>query len=73
MTNTANWIIGGVVALLGLTGLFLAAHGLDDGVYLFGLGLFAFAVLFLFSLIGRTVGRRDAGGEPPEPAEQRPR
>lgn len=68
MARAANWIIGGVVALLGLIGLFLAARGVDDGFYLFGLGLFAFAVLFLFSLIGRTVGRRDAGGEPPEPA-----
>jgi uncharacterized membrane protein (DUF4010 family) len=60
MQATGPWIIGGIVALAGLLGLFLAAHAVDDGVYIFGLGLFAFAVLFVFSQMRRAFDARDA-------------
>jgi hypothetical protein len=69
MATTANWIIGGAIAVMGLVGLFLAARGLDDGVYLFGLGLFAFAILFLFSLIARTVGNHADAEDQRAPGE----
>jgi hypothetical protein len=55
MDSSLNWIIGGFVTLLGLIGLFLAAHAADSGIYLFGLLLFLFAVLFDFGLIRRGI------------------
>ena len=55
MDSSLNWIIGGFVTLLGLIGLFLAAHAGDSGIYLFGLLLFLFAVLFDFGLIRRGI------------------
>jgi FtsH-binding integral membrane protein len=55
MSSTLNWIIGGVITLLGIVGLFLAAHAVDTGIYLFGLLLFLFAVLFDFGLIRRGI------------------
>jgi len=46
-----SWIMSGVAGILGLVGLFLAAGADDGGIYLFGLLLFAFAILFIFSRI----------------------
>ena len=51
MDGTGRWIAGGVVAILGVIGLFLAAGAADRGIYLFGLALFAFAILYVFALI----------------------
>ena len=51
MAGTGKWIVGGVVSLIGLIGLFLAANAKDDGMYLFGLILAAFAVLYVFGTI----------------------
>ena len=53
MAGTGKWIVGGVVSLLGLIGLFLAANAKDDGIYLFGLILALFAVLYVFASIKR--------------------
>ena len=55
MDSGLNWVIGGIVTLLGIVGLFLAAHAVDGGIYLFGLLLFLFAVLFDFGLIRRGI------------------
>jgi uncharacterized membrane protein (DUF4010 family) len=60
MQDTVPWLIGGILALAGLIGLFLAAGATDPGIYVFGLGLFAFAVLFVFSQIRRAFDVRDA-------------
>jgi uncharacterized membrane protein (DUF4010 family) len=65
MQDTGPWIIGGIVALAGLLGLFLAADAVDDGVYIFGLGLFAFAVLFVFAQMRRAFDARDARAAAP--------
>jgi len=43
---SSNLAVGIFVTLLGLLGLFWSADALDDGIYVFGLGLFGFAVLF---------------------------
>lgn len=51
MDGIDNWIMGGVSAILGILGLFLAARASDVGIYAFGLLLFVFAVLFVFSRI----------------------
>lgn len=51
MAGTGKWIVGGIVSLLGLIGLFLAANAKDDGIYLFGLAFAAFAVFYVFAAI----------------------
>lgn len=51
MEGIDGWIMSGVAGILGVLGLFLAAGAGDGGIYLFGLLLFAFALLFVFSRI----------------------
>jgi hypothetical protein len=54
---TGSFVLGGVMGVLALLGLFLAAGAHDDVFYLTGLGLFLFCVLFIFVMIHRQVGR----------------
>ncbi len=63
--ETGDVVVGLMVAALGLLGLFLAAGAWDEEMYLFGLSLAGFAVLFDFGLLrrylrpeGRGAGRR---------------
>jgi len=58
MSDTGAWVLGGVMALLAIVGLFLAANARDEVFYLTGLLLFLFGVLFDFALIGRHAGRQ---------------
>jgi hypothetical protein len=51
------WVLGAVMGVLGLFGLFLASAAMDDVFYGTGLGLFLFSVLFTFGMIHRYVGR----------------
>ncbi len=51
MPGMTRWIAGGLVAILGSAGLFVAAAAHDSALYVFGLALFAFALLFIFSQI----------------------
>ena len=51
MAGTGKWIVGGLISLAGLIGLFLAANAKDNGIYLFGLVLAVFAVLYVFGAI----------------------
>jgi hypothetical protein len=48
MDGTLKWIVGGLVGVVGIFGLFLAANAGDRGVYVFGLGLAAFAIIYVF-------------------------
>ena len=71
MQAVASWIVGAVVAVMGLMGLFLASRAADDALALFGLALFAFATLFVFGLIKRGYDAREralAEAETPEPS-----
>jgi uncharacterized membrane protein YbhN (UPF0104 family) len=43
---SSNVAVGVFVTLLGILGLLWSANALDNGIYVFGLGLFGFAVLF---------------------------
>jgi len=52
-----NWIVGGLMSILGLLALFMASRAVDPVIYWTGLGVFVFAVLFCFFLIGRNVGK----------------
>jgi hypothetical protein len=61
-----SWIMSGVAGILGVAGLFLAAGADDGGIYLFGLLLFAFAILFIFSRIKGAFDAAESRG----PAEE---
>src|SRR5215831_14564821 len=60
MEETVRWIGGGLVSLIGIVGLFLAANALDRGIYIFGLALAVFAVTYAFALIRHAFDERDA-------------
>jgi hypothetical protein len=45
------YVVGGFVSLLGLGGLTMSAWAQDGAIHGFGLGVFVFAVLFVFHLL----------------------
>jgi hypothetical protein len=45
------YVVGGFVSLLGLGGLTMSALAQDGAIHGFGLGVFAFAILFVFHLL----------------------
>jgi hypothetical protein len=49
MEGTLKWIACGLIGVVGLFGLFLAANAHDRGIYVFGLGLAAFAIIYIFA------------------------
>jgi hypothetical protein len=57
--NLGDIIIGGFVAVLGLIGLVLAGGALDNEIYVFGLSLFVFAVVFDWGLILKSLRRAE--------------
>ena len=56
-----DWIVGIACGLFALLGAFLASRAIDDGMYVFGLGLFAFGVGMIFFLL-RLQAKKIAGG-----------
>jgi len=56
----SDLIVGLLMAALGLTGLILASGAMDDGMYVFGFSLFAFACVFVFGLVRRHFDRLEA-------------
>ncbi len=58
--DVSDLVVGLMMAVFGLLGLFLVAGAADDEMYVFGLALCVFAVLFDFGLIKRHYDRRDA-------------
>jgi hypothetical protein len=57
MQGSGKWVLGALVGLLGLVGLFAASRAHDGEMYLFGLIFFAAAIVFVFGLIGSHTGR----------------
>ena len=53
MRRVSSWLVGIMVAAIGLLGLILASRAEDGALALFGGALFVFAVLFEFGLIRR--------------------
>jgi hypothetical protein len=53
MSRVSTWLVGIMVAAIGLLGLVLASRAEDGPLALFGGALFVFAVLFEFGLIRR--------------------
>ncbi len=58
--DISGFIVGALVAVLGLVGLTMAAGAYDNGIFIFGLSLAAFAVLFDIGLIRRYFDRQAA-------------
>ena len=50
-------VVGAFVAVLGLLGLVLAGGALDQEMYVFGLSLFGFAVVFDWGLVLKALRR----------------
>jgi len=48
MGSVAMSIVSG---LIGLLGLFLASRAVDRGIYIFGLALAVFAIVYIFTMI----------------------
>lgn len=64
--QTSDLVVGLLVLILGLVGLVMASGALDDAIYVFGLSLAGFAVVFEIGLVKRHFDRLDAarqGGE----------
>ena len=57
--NTSTVIVAVFASVLGLVGLFMASRATDTGIYLFGLTIFAFAVLLDFQFIKRPFDQAD--------------
>jgi hypothetical protein len=51
MEEVSEIVVGALVLILGLTGLLMASGALDNGIYIFGLTLAGFAVVFEIGLI----------------------
>jgi hypothetical protein len=66
----SQWIVGIVSGLLGLLGLFLASHAVDDGIAVFGFALFAFGVLMVFWLIKKAFDAGEAAGADARPTQR---
>jgi hypothetical protein len=58
--EASDLIVGLLMAALGLVGLFLASGAHDDEIYVFGLSMAGWAVLFVFGLMRRHFDRADA-------------
>lgn len=51
MESSENWFLGGFSAVLGIAGLFVAAHAGEGVGYYGGIAMFVFCVLFVMHLI----------------------
>jgi hypothetical protein len=57
------WILGAVIVLLSLIGLFVAGQAHGDTTYLVGLGIFTLGVIVIFGMIMRATGTPPRRGE----------
>jgi hypothetical protein len=64
----SDLVMSALMGLFGMVGLFLAARAEDAEMYLFGLSLAGFAVLFLFGLIRRHFDQIDETATAPAEA-----
>jgi membrane protease YdiL (CAAX protease family) len=58
--EASDLFVGILVTIFGLVGLLLASGATDDEMYVFGLSLTGFAIVFVFGLIRRHYDKRDA-------------
>jgi hypothetical protein len=58
--DPSDLIVGSMMTAFGIIGLILASGAMDNEMYVFGLALFAFAVVFDLGLIRRHFDRQEA-------------
>jgi hypothetical protein len=58
--EASDLIVGLLMAALGLIGLLLASGAQDDEMYVFGLSMAGWAIVFVFGLMRRHFDRADA-------------
>ncbi len=58
--EASDIVVGLLMAVFAIIGLLLGAGAMDDEMYIFGISLFLFAVLFIFGQIRRYYDRADA-------------
>lgn len=58
--GASDLIIGLMMVVFGVVGLFLGAGAVDDEMYIFGVSLFVFACVFILGLIRAHYNRLDA-------------
>jgi len=58
--DTSDLIVGLLMTAFGIIGLILASGAMDNEMYVFGLALFVFAVLFDLGLVRRHFDRQEA-------------
>ena len=58
--DPSDHIVGLLMTAFGIIGLILASGAMDNEMYVFGLALFAFAVVFDLGLIRRHFDRQEA-------------
>jgi hypothetical protein len=58
--DPSDLIVGFLMTAFGIIGLILASGAMDNEMYVFGLALFAFAVVFDLGLIRRHFDRQEA-------------
>jgi hypothetical protein len=58
--QTSDLVVGLLVLVLGLVGLVMASGALDEAMFVFGLSLAGFAVVFDIGLVKRHFDRIDA-------------
>jgi hypothetical protein len=59
MNGISEWVLGGVTAVLGVVGLFVAARAHDEVGYYGGLIFFLFAVGLILAQIKRAFDRHE--------------
>lgn len=58
--GASDIVVGLMMVVFAIIGLVLGAGAMDDEMYVFGIALFLFAVLFIFGQIRRVHDRADA-------------
>jgi|JI8StandDraft_1071087.scaffolds.fasta_scaffold1082367_1 hypothetical protein len=56
-----RWVLGGVVGIVGIVGLNMAATVHQPGFYTLGLGIAGAAVVYIFALVKRSFDERERG------------
>jgi len=56
----SDFIVGLLMLVFGIVGLFLASGAMDDEMYVFGLTLFGLATAFEFGLLRRHYDKQEA-------------
>ena len=60
LQGLVNWLLGGMLCIVSIAGLFVAAKGGTQDAYYFGLALFVLSLLCLATLVRGALDKADA-------------